>query len=62
MKKGDLVIDRCVDPKYCHGLGILMSECDIYYTDGPPWWNVFYFKLGIIVPESPLNIEVINEV
>ena len=61
MKKGDLVVDKCIDPEFNNGIGVILYECNVFYERCPPWWYVFYFKLGKVIPESPHNIEVINE-
>ncbi len=62
MKKGDLVVDKCEDPSYNRGLGIIMSKCEGYgYDRYPDWYYVFYFKNSIMLAENASNIEVLNE-
>tara|TARA_R100000152_G_C6770043_1_gene196078 strand:+ start:1298 stop:1504 length:207 start_codon:yes stop_codon:yes gene_type:complete len=63
MRKGDLIIDKCEDPSYNRGLGIIMSKCEGYgFEKNPSWYYVFYFKDSTILAENSINIEVLNEI
>ena len=63
MKKGDLVVDKCEDPSYNRGLGIVMSRCrGPGFSKHPNWYYIFYFKNSTIMTENSVNIEVLNEI
>ena len=58
MKKGDLVVDKCENPKHTNGIGIIIGEC--YTASKEKWYNVYYFNTNTVKTELVDNIRIIS--